>query len=495
MSKVGKIVGLLAVAGAIGGGVWMWQGGKSSEPASTRPSSLVEVERRNLEIVAEAAGQVEAVRVVEVKSRASGEVLRVNVESGDKIEQGTLLAEIDPRDVQSALEQAQADLSSARVKWSTSDAHRKRLEKLRETGVVTQQELESAVQAAASSNAEVVRAETNLRLARERRNDVTIRAPISGTVLERTVEIGQIIASATQNVSGGTTLFKMADLSVMQVRAKIDETDVGQIHPGQSVRVTVEAYPGKPFTGTIAKIEPQAVVEQNVTLFPVLVRLENRDGLLRPGMNAEVSIQIARRNQVAAIPNAAVTTMREARTAAASLGIDEQTVMAAIRPASASASAPASAKGEGGATAAAVSPECAQLRDQVRAAGGPSALSDADREKLKACRAASKGDSGPGAGAGAGGGGAPGGGDVRRGVVFVMGTNGVAEPRRVTLGLSDWEYTEVVDGVQPGEKVVQISATQLMQKQQEMTDRFRQRNSGPVPGAGGTGGGRGGRGR
>ncbi|MGA9519860.1 MAG: hypothetical protein WBV82_00265, partial [Myxococcaceae bacterium] len=114
-----------------------------------------------------------------------------------------------------------------------------------------------------------------------------------------------------------------------------------------------------------------------------------------------------------------------------------------------------------------------------RAAGGPSALSDADREKLKACRTAAGGDA------------APAGADARRGVVFVMGANGVAEPRRVSLGLSDWEYTEVVEGVEPGEKVVLISAAQLMKKQQEMTDRFRQRNSGPVPGAGGARGGRG----
>ncbi len=471
MSKVGKIVGLVAVVGAVGGGVWMWRGGEAPDPTA-QSSTLVEVERRNLEIVAEAAGLVEAVRVVEVKSRASGEVLTVNVESGDTVEQGTLLAEIDPRDVQSALEQAQADVSSARVKWSTADAQRKRLEKLRETGVVTQQELEASVQAAASANAEVVRGETNLRLARERRNDVTLRAPINGTVLERTVEIGQIIASATQNVSGGTTLFKMADLTEMRVRAKIDETDVGQIHPGLSVRVTVEAYPGKAFTGTIDKIEPQAVVEQNVTLFPVLVRLENKDGLLRPGMNAEVSIQIARRNKVASVPNAAVTTAREARSVAGTLGLDEQTVAAALRPASAGG-------GAQGTAAAAVSPECAQLREQVRAAGGPSALSDADREKLKACRTAAGGDA------------APAGADARRGVVFVMGANGVAEPRRVSLGLSDWEYTEVVEGVEPGEKVVLISAAQLMKKQQEMTDRFRQRNSGPVPGAGGARGGRG----
>ena len=122
-------------------------------------------------------------------------------------------------------------------------------------------------------------------------------APITGTIIEKTVERGQVISSPTSDVGGGTVLLKMADLNLVQVRTLVDETDIGKIQAGQRATVTVDAYPNRPFEGTVLKIEPQAETEQNVTMFPVLVRIENRNGLLRPGMNAEVEIHVGRARQ------------------------------------------------------------------------------------------------------------------------------------------------------------------------------------------------------
>ncbi len=234
--------------------------------------------------------------------------------------------------MQNALDQAAADLESAEVQLSTAGANRGRMEELRQSNAVTQQEYESAVQQAASARAAVVRAQTNLQLARERRSDVTIRAPIRGTIITDNVEPGQIIASATGNVSGGSVLFTMADLSEMQVRTLVDETDIGQIHPGQDARVTVEAYSGRTFRGQVYKIEPQAVVEQNVTTFPVLVRLSNPEDLLKPGMNAEVAVQIASRAGALVVPNGAVVGLRDAAAAATALGLDPAALEGALRP-------------------------------------------------------------------------------------------------------------------------------------------------------------------
>ncbi len=459
-----KLLIIGALAAAAGGGFWYLQG-RAPEENTSSALTTAPVERRNLEIVAEAAGLVEPVRVVEVKSKASGEVLRVLVETGDVVKKGALLAEIDPRDVQNALDQAVADLEAARVKSTTTRAHLERMETLRKSGVVTQQEYEAAVEAAASARSAVVRGETNLQLAKERRNDVVIRAPDDGTVLQRDVQPGQIIASAMANVSGGTALFMTADLSEMQVRAKVDETDIGKIRPGQRAQVTVEAYPGRSFRGEVFKIEPQAVVEQNVTMFPVLVRLKNPDGLLRPGMNAEVQLQIESRRDAVTVPNTAVVSMRDARSAAAAVGLDEEAVRAAMKP-------PAGAGGSGG-----PSPECAALREKAAAGGGSDALEEADRKALEECRQKAR--------AALAGGELPQG-DVKPGVVFVKGKAG-PEPRRVVLGLSDWEHSEVVRGLEPGEEVVIISVAQLQKKQQEATDRMRQRMGGVVPGAGGGG--------
>ncbi|HYH95086.1 efflux RND transporter periplasmic adaptor subunit [Hyalangium sp.] len=481
--KVVLILGALALAGA---GVYFART-RSTEKTAQQELPTAEAKRMDLEIVAEASGLLEPIRVVEVKSKASGEVLRVLVETGSKVAQGDLLAEIDPRDVQNALTQAEADLESARVRLSTVDAQRQRMESLRASGVVTQQELEAAVDSSATARAASVRAETNLQLARERRKDVTIRAPIAGTILERTIEPGLIIASATTNVSGGTTLFKMADMSEIQVRTKVDETDIGKIGPGLEARVSLEAYPSRTFIGEVVKIEPQAVVEQNVTLFPVLIRLKNPEGLLKPGMNAEVGVQIASREDVVTIPNAAVVSPREAASAAAVLGLDEASVRTTLRPPGASP--------EGGPapeSAPAPSPECTELLQRLRTDGGPGELSEADREKLRACRPEGATASGARGSRSRGGQGQRGDNPDRRpGVVFVQQAGG-PQPRRVMLGLSDWENTEVLSGLEPGEKVLLVSVAQLQQQQQQSLERMRQRTGGVIPGAGGTGRGGGG---
>ncbi|MFN7132268.1 MAG: efflux RND transporter periplasmic adaptor subunit, partial [Myxococcales bacterium] len=162
---------LIVVLLAAGGAWYAWNARPPPAPVAASPT-LARVGARTIEVAAEAAGLVEPIRVVEVKSKASGEVLRVLVDTGDEVKAGALQAEIEPRDVQNALDQALADISAARVRSQTTAAQLERMRTLRESGVVTQQEYEAAVEAAASANASVVRGETNLQLARERRRDV-----------------------------------------------------------------------------------------------------------------------------------------------------------------------------------------------------------------------------------------------------------------------------------------------------------------------------------
>jgi HlyD family secretion protein len=201
------------------------------------------VERRSLEVTAEAAGLIEPIRLVEVKSKASGEILSLRVESGDAVRRGDLLGNIDPRDVRNAFAQAQADLDVAQARLATAEAQRARSAELRAANVITEQEFESAKLEEANGRAQFVKAKVNLELAQERMGDVTIRAPIDGVIIRKDVEEGQIIQSASQNISGGTTVFVMADLSEMQVRTLVSETDLGKIQPGMSARVSVEAFP------------------------------------------------------------------------------------------------------------------------------------------------------------------------------------------------------------------------------------------------------------
>jgi HlyD family secretion protein len=197
--------------------------------------------------------------------------------------------------------------------------------------VITAQEHETASLDLQNANAAVIRAAANVDLAQQRLDDATVTAQTAGTIIERDVAPGVVIASATGSVSGGTTLLKMADLSQVRIRALFNESDIGQVRGGQTATVTVDAYQDRPFTGIVEKIEPQAVVQQNVTMFPVLVTLDNRENLLKPGMNGEVSVLISDIPDAIAVPNDAVRNIREAATIAGYLQMDPDSVSAEIK--------------------------------------------------------------------------------------------------------------------------------------------------------------------
>src|SRR5206468_12710537 len=139
---------------------------------------------------------------------------------------------------------------------------------------------DSAQLAGATAQAAVVNAQASLQTAKDAMEDTHLGAPITGTVLELDAVLGTVISSPTNDVGGGTVILKMANLDTVQVSALVDETDVGKVRPGVPVTITVDAYPNRQFEGHVLKIEPQAQVSQNVTMFPVDVDILNPDHLL-----------------------------------------------------------------------------------------------------------------------------------------------------------------------------------------------------------------------
>ena len=443
-------------------------------------------------------------------------------------------------DVRNAFNQAEADLEVAQARLEISQAQLARSEELLAAGVITQQEHEGSNLEAANARASLVKAQTNLELARLRLGDVTIRAPLAGTIIVKSVEEGQVIQSASGNVSGGTTLFNMANLDDMQVRTLVDETDMGQLRAGMESTVRVEAFPDRAFTGTIEKIEPQAEVQQNVTMFPVIVQLDNRAGLLKPGMNAEVEVLVDEAIDVLTIPNNAVVQMNQMAPAAELLGLDPSTLeidrSAFRRGGGARGGTPAGGPPDGGQGAR--SPEAAEgaadgaarpgrggfgnmseedrarfqeLREQVQAGvitqdsmrtlmaslrqrageaqdgprGGPDGGPDGAGEGRRA---------GPGMGAGIAPGGFAASGDrgagrqsFRMAIAFVVAEDGSVEPRPIQLGIGDWDQTAVMSGLDEGEQVAIIGAAQLQAQQQEFLNRMRERAGGGPFGGGGPG--------
>ena len=454
------------------------------------------VERRDIVVDAEATGVVEPINVIEVKSKASGLITAMPVETGSDVRPGDLLVQVDTRDVKNQFDQALADVRAAEARVEVVAAQRKRSDELFSQRIITAQEHEATQLDHANAQAQFVRSRASLDLAQQRLEDATVRAPVTGTVIEKTVSIGQVITSATGAFGGGTTLLKMADLSKVRVRALVNETDIGAVRAGLPSTVVVDAYPDRPFRGTVEKIEPQAVVQQSVTMFPVLVSIDNVEGLLKPGMNGEVSILISRRDQVLAVPNDAVRSVREAATAAAALGLDPEVVMAQMRTAmngggAPTGAAPAGTAGPGGTPVVRAesrgeieplvstaqqeqSPQQGQRPPQREGAprirtGAPDPAADAPLPRNR----------------------------TRMGLVFVA-DSGTFAPRVVRLGASNYDFTEVVSGLAEGERVALLAAATLQQRRQENVERFQRMTGGGVPGmsrqpqtgqpSGGTGG-------
>ena len=319
-------------------------GKKDKELAiSTQP-----VQRRDIVIDAQATGVVEPINIVEVKSKASGMITKMPVETGTLVKPGDLLVQIETRDVQNQFDQAAAALDAARSRLSVADAAKKRADELFKGRIITAAEHETAQLDYANAQSALVAARTNLDLNKQRLEDATVRAPVAGTVIDKTVSLGTVITSATGAFGGGTTLLKMADLGQVRIRALFNETDIGQVKPGQTATVTVDAYPDRRFTGVVEKIEPQAVVQQNVTMFPVLVTLQNLEGLLKPGMNGETSVLVDQRTNVLAVPNDAVRNTREAFTTAPMLGLDPDSVRTSIQTQMAALGGGRGGRGQGG---------------------------------------------------------------------------------------------------------------------------------------------------
>lgn len=320
MNRQLAVVAIVALLGACGG-----------KKDQALPIQTAPVTRRTIVVDAEANGTVEPINIVEVKSKASGLITKMPVETGDLMKPGDLLVQIDTRDVQNQFNQADANLKAAQAKLQIATSAKRRSDEMFAARVITQDEHEAATLDYESSKAGVVSAAANVDLAKQRLEDATVTAPVAGTVIEKDVAQGVVISSATGTFGGGTTLLKMADLRTVRVRAFFNETDIGQVRAGEEATVVVDAYPDRRFQGVVEKIEPQAVVQQGVTMFPVLVTLDNRESFLKPGMNGEVSVLVDQLNDVLSVPIDAVKTVREAVTTAPLLGLNPDSVQAEIR--------------------------------------------------------------------------------------------------------------------------------------------------------------------
>jgi HlyD family secretion protein len=264
-----------------------------------------------------ATGTLQAVSTVQVGSQVSGTISWLGADFNSIVRAGQVIAKLDPSLFEAQVEQARANVARAkadadRTRVQLDDARQKfaRAEELSVRQLVSRSDfdaarvaVDSAVAQLHGSEAQVVQAQASLN-----QNEVTlahtvITAPIAGIVVERNVDNGQTVAATLQS----PTVFTIAaDLSRMQVKADIDESDIGRVRQGQVVAFSVDAFPGQTFSGVLTEVRLQPTVAQNVTTYNVMIDAPNPSLELKPGMTANVRIEIARRDNAMRMPNAAL---------------------------------------------------------------------------------------------------------------------------------------------------------------------------------------------
>jgi HlyD family secretion protein len=275
------------------------------------------VTREDLVDTVEATGTLGAVTTVQVGTQVSGTIASLHADFNSEVKKGQVIARLDPSLMQAQVEQAeativrlQADVSRARAALEDARLKLQRGRELLSQGLVPRADVDTAESTARQAEASLQAAEAQVIQARASLNQnkvnlghTVITAPVDGIVISRNVDVGQTVAASMS----APTLFVIAkDLTQMQVEASVDESDIGRIRPGERVTFRVDAYPNDVFTGTVSQVRLQPVVVQNVVSYVTVIDVPNREGKLKPGMTATVSIEIARADNVLSVPNSAL---------------------------------------------------------------------------------------------------------------------------------------------------------------------------------------------
>ncbi|MFH1029422.1 MAG: efflux RND transporter periplasmic adaptor subunit [Pseudomonadota bacterium] len=300
---------ILAIAGIAGYGFY-----KRTPEVSYKTARI---ERGMVVSTVAATGNLSAVTTVQVGTQVSGTIQKLYVDFNSKVKKGQAIAEIDPSLFNASVEQAQgnvlnseANLQKSRVTLADAERTLARNKKLLADGIISQADYDVADTALQSARASVKASEGSVAQTRgalmQSRTNLrysVIRSPVDGVVISRTIDIGQTVAASFQT----PTLFTIAkDLTKMQIEVSVDEADISRIQLDQKATFTVDSYPEQTFSGKVVQIRSAPIITQNVVTYVVVVNVDNNDLKLKPGMTANVSIEVARKDDVLKLPPAAL---------------------------------------------------------------------------------------------------------------------------------------------------------------------------------------------
>lgn len=297
MRKVLVIAVLAAVAAVV---VWQVRSRGQGPAVQYR---MVEVQQGDLASVVASTGTLEPVVTVRVGTQVSGILSDLPVDFNDPVRAGQVIARIDPTLLAAAVAGSRAQVERAAAELRQAEREFTRLQALFEEDLVAEIDLSSAQYALEVAKAGVKSADVDLDRAERNLGYATITAPIDGTVISRSVDVGQTVQASFS----APELFQIAgDLTKMQILVTVDESDIGQIAEGQTARFTVQAYPDDTFNGTVSQVRLQSVIAENVVNYLVVVSVDNSDLRLLPGMTATVDFVVKEAKDVLYVANAAL---------------------------------------------------------------------------------------------------------------------------------------------------------------------------------------------
>jgi HlyD family secretion protein len=291
---------LLVLAVLLGASYAYWRARQSDAGPRYR---FATVERGDVLYLVSSTGKLEPVTKVAVGTQVSGIISEILVDFNDRVEKGQVVARIDPTLLESAVRDAQANLARNLAQLQQLESEYTRIERLHQEGLVSQTEYDTAKYALEVGRETVSSSQIALARAQQNLDYATIYAPISGTVIERNVDVGQTVAASFS----APQLFLIAnDLRRMQILATVDESDIGRIREGQTVRFRVSAYPDRTFDGTVRQVRLQSTLVENVVNYTVVIDVDNSDRVLLPGMTATVDFFIEDATDVLKVQNSAL---------------------------------------------------------------------------------------------------------------------------------------------------------------------------------------------
>lgn len=294
--KSKKTLWIVIVAVVVVGGGFYLLNGFGEDEVTFRTEKI---DRGDILVSINATGTLNAVTTVLVGSQVSGTIAKLYADFNSTVKEGQLLAQLDATFLQASVNEQKANVDRATAQVNEAQRNFNRTSELADKQLVSQADLDAATTTLESAKANLAQAKAALERAQVNLRYATIKAPISGVVISRDVDVGQTVAASLS----APTIFTIAqDLRKMQVEANVDEADIGSVKESQVVTFRVDAFPDQQFAGVVSQVRLKPIVNQNVVTYAVIISVDNPDQKLMPGMTATVSIEVAKSEDVVRVP-------------------------------------------------------------------------------------------------------------------------------------------------------------------------------------------------